>query len=63
MTPLVPLEVLHLPLVLFGGVPRGKGPQVLAPAGFASFFREYSRYWPDLSFRIIRLFLDVVPQA
>jgi hypothetical protein len=33
----VPLEILHLPFMLLGGVPRGKCPQVLAAAGFGIF--------------------------
>jgi hypothetical protein len=47
----MPLEVLDGALVLLSLGPRGEGPEVAGLPVFGLIFREYRRYWPDLSLR------------
>ena len=50
-------EILHLAFVLLGASPVGEGPRFFRLPVLGSAFLEYSRYSPDLSFRIIAILL------
>jgi len=49
----MPLKVLNCALVFLNDHLRFGRSQIPAPSRFGFFFREYSRYSPDLSFLII----------
>lgn len=50
---LMPLEELDRAFMLLRGLDVLKVPRFRRLPVLGSFFREYSRYWPDLSFRIM----------
>ena len=57
--PLMPFEILHGAFLLFGGGAACEGAEVATPAGLRVFLREYSRYLPEGSLRIMPDFLGV----